>query len=69
MKWIISRYMANNFIASVLDLAKRTGLNYDVLRGRIKHPKNMRLWELAALNDVLNFSDEDLLTIIKGGKE
>lgn len=65
-KWIVKRYMSINRISSVKELSRRTGINYLTLQDRMKYPKNLRLFELQALDDVLKFTDSDLNALVRG---
>lgn len=65
-KWIVKRYMSINRISSVKELSRRTGINYLTLQDRLKYPKNLRLFELQALDDVLKFTDSDLNALVRG---
>ena len=53
-------------IDSFIELSKRTGIDYQRLRRRLEDPHSFTVYELLALNDILNFSDEDLLKLIRG---
>lgn len=65
-KWIVKSYMSINRISSVKELSRRTGINYLTLQDRLKHPKNLRLFELQALDEVLKFTDSDLNALVRG---
>lgn len=65
-KWIVKRYMSINRISSVKELSRRTGINYLTLQDRLKYPKNLRLFELQALDEVLKFTDSDLNALVRG---
>ncbi len=65
-KWIVKSYMSINRISSVKELARRTGINYLTLQDRLKYPKNLRLFELQALDEVLKFTDSDLNALVRG---
>lgn len=66
-KWIVKSYMSINRISSVKELSRRTGINYLTLQDRLKYPKNLRLFELQALDEVLKFTDSDLNALVRGG--
>ena len=66
-KWIVKRYMSIKRISSVKELSRRTGINYLTLQDRLKYPKNLRLFELQALDEVLKFTDSDLNALVRGG--
>lgn len=65
-KWIVKNYMSINRISSVKELSRRTGINYLTLQDRLKYPKNLRLFELQALDEVLKFTDSDLNALVRG---
>ena len=65
-KWIVKSYMSINRISSVKELSRRTGINYLTLQDRLKYPKNLRLFELQALDEVLKFTDSDLNALVRG---
>lgn len=65
-KWIVKSYMSINRISSVKELSRRTGINYLTLQDRLKHPQNLRLFELQALDQVLKFTNEDLNALVRG---
>ena len=65
-KWIVKSYMSINRISSVKELARRTGINYLTLQDRLKYPKNLRLFELQALDQVLKFTNKDLNALVRG---
>lgn len=65
IKFLIMRYMLENFIENFTQLSEKTGIKYDTLNEHIKHPEKLRKWEIKLLDEVLHFSDEDLLRIIR----
>ena len=64
-KWILKKSSAEAHISSDRVLCDRTGINYRTLRDRFSNPGTLRLFELWALLDVLNISDEDLLILLR----
>lgn len=66
MEWLIRSYMSRCRIGSYQELSDRTGIAYQTLRRRIHTPKTLTVYEIRALNDVLNFDESDLLKIAKG---
>lgn len=66
MKWLIREYMARKHIEGYLELSRLTGIKLTTLKDRLKNPQNIKGFELMALNEVLEFSDEDLLNIARG---
>ncbi len=65
-EWLIKRYMVKAHIRSLAELAKETGIQYRTLQNRILNPKLLRLFEIQALDCVLEFSDEDRIRIMRG---
>lgn len=61
-KWFILQQLANAHISSCPELCKQAGVNYRTLRDRFKNPFSLRLYELIALDKILNFTDEQILT-------
>ena len=57
--------MVQNDIPSKTVLAKRAGMEYKTLNRRIDAPSTMKLSELAALSDALNFSKDNLMDFLK----
>lgn len=68
-RWILRKSSAEAHIKTNKELCKQTGINARTLRDRFIDPSSLRVFELRALNDVLNFSDEDLLKIVKGNSQ
>jgi len=68
MKWLIKKYMAAQHIESLSELARMTGLTRRKLYDRINDPKTFRMYEIIALDEILHFSDEDLLFLMRGEK-
>ena len=66
MKWLIREYMARKHIEGYLELSRLTGIKLTTLKDRLKNPQNIKGFELMTLNEVLEFSDEDLLNIARG---
>lgn len=65
-KFLLRRYMLENFIESFTDLSQATGIKYDTLLVRIQKPESLRKFEIKLLDDALHFSDEDLLKLLRG---
>ena len=66
IKKLLRRYMIEADIDSFTQLAKETGIDYQRLNRRIADPHSFTVFEIISLDDVLHFSDEDLLILIKG---
>ena len=65
MKWLIRRYMVSAKINSVVELSERTGITRRHLYDIIKDPHRIKISELRILDDVLHFTDEDLLRLVR----
>lgn len=66
MKWLIKAYMCKAHIESISELAARTGMTRRLLYDRISNPQTFRVYELMALDEVLHFTDEDMMGLIRG---
>ena len=58
--------MAENQINSYEELSDRTGIALRTLVRRIDYPRQLKVYEIDALNEVLKFSTDDLLRIVRG---
>ena len=67
MKWLIKKYMIIAHINSLSELSRMTGIQYQTLQNHLKQVSSFRLFEIRMLDDVLHFSDDDMLKIIRGG--
>lgn len=66
MKWLLEEYRTRNRIDSLKEIAERTGIDYQRLLKRIENPRSFKLFEIEALDELLHFTDEDLLKILRG---
>lgn len=66
MRWLIEEYRTRNRIDSLKEIAEHTGIDYQRLLKRIENPKSFKLFEIEALDELLHFTDEDLLKILRG---
>jgi len=66
IKKILKHYMNICDIESFIDLSRETGICRQTLYDRINNPSSFRAYELKALDDVLHFSNEDLMKLIRG---
>lgn len=66
IKKLLKLYMIESDIDNFTQLAKETGIDYQRLNRRIADPHSFTVFELISLDDVLHFSDEDLLILLKG---
>jgi hypothetical protein len=63
---LINKYLVERDMERGLkQLSEETGIKYLRLQEHIKHPEQFRLFELQAIDDVLNFSVEDLAFLIR----
>lgn len=66
MKWLIKQYMSQRQIASFAELARITGIGYQTLMAKLKDPRSFKVFELIALDKVLQFSNEDYMKLARG---
>ena len=66
IKKMLRLYMIEADIDNFTQLAKETGIDYQRLNRRIADPHSLTVFELISLDDVLHFSDEDLLLLVRG---
>lgn len=66
MRWLIKKYMCEQHIESIAELAKLSGMTRRILYDRINNPETLRLYEVTALDGILHFTDEDKLKLISG---
>ena len=67
MKKLFKRYMNEADIDNFSELSRQSGIDYQTLNVRIKeNPGTFRLYEIRQLDELLHFSDEDLLLITRG---
>ena len=67
MKKLFKRYMNEADIDNFSELSRRSGIDYQTLNVRIKeNPGTFRIYEIRQLDELLHFSDEDLLLITRG---
>lgn len=65
IKKLLRRYMIEADIDSFTQLAKETGIDYQRLNRRMADPHSFTVFEIISLDDVLHFSDEDLLLLVR----
>ena len=63
---LIKKKMIDAGIDNFKELAKAIGMKYDTFLVRMKDPTSFRLFEINALTEILNLSNEDILLIVKG---
>lgn len=61
-RWFINQAKANAYISSDSELCRQAGIKQGTFRDRIKDPGTLKLYELVALDKILNFTDEQILT-------
>ena len=66
MKWLLEEYRTRNRFHSLKEIAERAGIDYQRLLKRIENPKTFKLFEIEALDELLHFTDSDLLKILRG---
>lgn len=66
MKWLLKQYMAQAHIDSMEELAESTGIAKRTLYNRMDNPRTLRIYELVSLDDVLHFTNDDLVRLAKG---
>lgn len=66
IKKMFVHYMIEADIDNFTQLAKETGIDYQRLNRRIADPHSFTVFEIISLDDVLHFSDEDLLLLVRG---
>ena len=66
MKWLLKKYMVEQHIESLSSLSKLTGIAKRTLYDRIAQPTTLKVFEIKALDDVLHFSDEDMVKLARG---
>ena len=66
MKWLIKKYMVQQHIDSLAELAKMAGIARRTLYDRLEDPKTIKVFELEALDKILHFEDEDLVKLARG---
>ena len=65
-KKLFRRYMAEAEIDNFSELSRQSGIDYQTLNVRIKNPGTFRVFEIRQLDELLHFSDEDLILITRG---
>jgi hypothetical protein len=66
MKWLLEEYRTRNRLHSLKEIAEMAGIDYQRLLKRIENPKSFKLFEIEALDELLHFTDSDLLKILRG---
>ena len=66
IKKLFKRYMIEADIDSFSELSRQSGIDYQTLNVRIKDPGTFRVYELNRLDELLQFSEEDLLLLVRG---
>ena len=65
-KWAVKTRMCAKHIPTLWELSKITGIGYQTMRAHLDHPERMKLFEVIALNEALEFEDGDLLNLLRG---
>lgn len=66
-KRLFKRYLLDKYIDSLKELSDMAGIEYRTFLLRMENPALFRAYELKALDEILNFTTEDLVFLIKGG--
>lgn len=63
---LVNKYMIDrNYERGLKELSERTGIKYLRLQKHLQDPEAMRMFELLAMDDELDFTDEDLVFMIR----
>lgn len=65
MKKMFRMYMLKQDVESFKQLASLTGIKERNLEKKIVNPSMFRLYEIRALDEILHFSDEDMLKLVR----
>lgn len=66
IKKLFLRYMIDADINNFSELSRQSGIDYQTLNVRIKNPGTFRIYEIRQLDELLQFSEEDLLLLMRG---
>lgn len=66
IKKLFLRYMIDADINNFSELSRQSGIDYQTLNVRIKNPGTFRVYEIRQLDELLQFSEEDLLLLMRG---
>ena len=66
IKKLFKRYMNEADIDNFSVLSRQSGIDYQTLNVRIKDPGTFRVYEIRQLDELLQFSEEDLLQLMRG---
>lgn len=64
-KWLINQFKAQAHIESDPELSRQSGMKYRTFRERKANPAGLKMFELWAIADILNLSDEEILNLVK----
>lgn len=62
----IKKKMIDAGIDNFKELAKAIGMKYDTFLVRMKDPGSFRTYEIRALVECLNLSNEDIIDLVRG---
>lgn len=65
-KKLFRRYMNEVDIETFKELSRASGIDYQTLNSHVKDPGMFRVCEIRRLDEILHFSDDDLLILIRG---
>ena len=66
IKKLLRLYMIAADINNFSELSRQSGIEYQTLNNRLKNPGGFRAYEIRRIDELLHFTDEDLITLIKG---
>lgn len=66
MSRIIKTAAYINGIDTLKELSEETGIPYQRMYKRLQNPKMFRVWELRAIAEAANLSDEDIVKLVRG---
>lgn len=66
IKKLLLLYMIEADINNFSELSRQSGIDYQTLNVRIKNPGTFRVYEIRQLDELLHFTDEDLLILLRG---
>ena len=65
-KNVVKIKMLEKEIDNLGELSRLTGMGYQTMRMKLKHPEQLRVYEIQALDEVLSFDDAELIRAIRG---
>lgn len=65
MRFLLLKYMGINKIATFGELMKLAGFKSTNFKHKLNHPEELRVYEIRALDEILHFSTEDLVMLVR----